>query len=496
MARIAVGGFQHETNTFAPIKASFDKFERPDAWPGLCQGERLLSSVDGVHIPITGAVDHFRLSGHDIVPLVWSSATPSAHVQEDAYERIVGMMLADLKAALPVDGVYLDLHGAMVCAHFEDGEGELLRRVRALVGPDIPVSVSLDLHANVTEEMVRYADALDIYRTYPHIDMGETGARAARHLEIFMSTGGRWAKAFRRPDFLVPLNFGCTDIDPAKGLYEKALPRALAGGGTTAAALAMGFPLSDIAAVGPSLVVYGDSQSGVDAVANDFLDALTKEEARFGDRIWQPDEAVAEATRLAAGSSRPVVLADTQDNPGGGGTGDTTGMLRALLAAKTEGAVVGLFNDADSAEKAHRAGVGAQITLQVGGKLNPGDSPVTVEGRVEKLGDGRFVGTGPMWGGANYEMGLCALIDVDGLKVAIASKPEQTGDQSMYRHLGIEPSEMKVIALKSSVHFRADFAPIAEAVLTVAAPGPVYVDTGALDFDHIRPGVRQWPGTD
>lgn len=493
MARIAVGGFQHETNTFAPIKATFDAFERADAWPPLRRGEAMLAAVDGVHIPITGGLEHFRRSGHDIVPLCWSSAVPSAHVTEDAYERIVAMLLEDLSAAMPVDGVYLDLHGAMVCQHFEDGEGELLRRVRAIVGDGVPISVSLDLHTNLTDAMIAHADAIDIYRTYPHIDMGETGARAARHLEVMMASGGRWAKAFRRPDFLIPLNFGCTDIEPAKGLYEVDLARALKDGGIPAAALAMGFPLSDIREVGPGLVVYGDDQGTADRAADRFLDALIGEEANFGDRIWQPDEAVAEAMRLAVGASRPVVLADTQDNPGGGGTGDTTGLLRALLNARPDGAVVGLFNDPDSAARAHRAGLGASLTLGIGGRLYPGDSPMRVDGRVEALGDGRFTGTGPMWGGARYEMGDCALIDVDGLKIAIASKAEQTGDQSMFRHLGIEPPEMKVIALKSSVHFRADFAPIAEAVLTVAAPGPVYVDTGGLDFAKIRPGVRQMP---
>lgn len=493
MARVAVGGFQHETNTFAPLKATLANFERPDAWPGLARGEAMLAGVNGVHIPIAGAVDRLRESGHDIVPLSWGSATPSAHVTEQAYERIAGAILEDLAAALPVDGVYLDLHGAMVVDHFQDGEGELLRRVRDLVGLNVPISVSLDLHANLTEAMVRHADAIDIYRTYPHIDMGETGARAAAHLEALMKSGGRWAKAFRRTDFLIPLNFGCTDIEPAKGLYANDLLSAIAPGSVRAASLAMGFPLSDIAEVGPGLVAYGDDQAAADRAAETLIERVNAEEGRFGDRIWRPDDAVSEAMRRAPFASRPFVLADTQDNPGGGGTGDTTGLLRALLMRRPEGAVIGLFNDAESVQRAQSVGIGENVRLAIGGKLFPSDSPVEVEATVHRLEDGRFVGTGPMWGGARYEMGPTALVDVEGLKVVISSKPEQTGDQSMFRHVGIEPSEMKIVALKSSVHFRADFAPIAESVMIVAAPGPVYADHTGLEFANIRSGCRLMP---
>lgn len=504
MPRIAVGGFQHETNTFAPVKADFAAFVAADGWPGLSRGEAMLAATDGVHIPITGAIGRLRQAGADIVPLCWASATPSAHVTRDAFERISAMLLEDLEAAqalAPLDGIYLDLHGAMVCEHTEDGEGELLRRIRDLVGPDLPIAVSLDLHVNLTEAMVRLADVLDIYRTYPHIDMGETGARTAGHLLSLIAGGGRWAKAFRRTDFLIPLNFGCTDIDPPQSLYGETLTGLMQGDHKlTALALAMGFPLSDIAEVGPGLVAYGADQAAADRAADTLIAAVNQKEPGFGDPIWPVDTVMEKATALLQQSGKgPVVLADTQDNPGGGGTGDTTGLLRALIAsgagALPGGAAIGVFNDPDSAAKAHRVPVGATVDLDLGGKLFPGDRPLSGRFEVMALGDGVFTGTGPMWGGARYQMGRYARLRIAGIDVVVASTAEQAGDQSMFRHVGIEPAACGILGLKSSVHFRADFAPLARSVLTVAAPGPVYADPGSLTFHNARSGLRLRPDT-
>jgi len=185
-ARIAVGGIQHETNVFAPYKAGYEVFARRDEWPPLSRGIQMLDEVDGVNLPIAGAIERLKALGHEIVPLLWCSATPSAHVSEEAFERILAMMLETLRDSAPIDGVLLDLHGAMVCAHVADGDGELLRRVREVVGETTPVVASLDLHANISDQMVAEASLLEAYRTYPHIDMAETGARAADHLDLLL----------------------------------------------------------------------------------------------------------------------------------------------------------------------------------------------------------------------------------------------------------------------------------------------------------------------
>ncbi|MGA1347835.1 MAG: M81 family metallopeptidase, partial [Burkholderiaceae bacterium] len=183
MARIAIGGMQHETNTFAPTKASYRAFEQGGGWPGVQRGDSMFEALAGANIPAQGAIEAFRAQGHRLIPLTWAAASPSAHVTQDAFERIVGSLEEDLRRSVAstdgIDAVYLDLHGAMVTEDHEDGEGEILRRVRAIVGPRIPIVASLDLHANVTKAMVEYADAMSVYRTYPHVDMAETGARAA-----------------------------------------------------------------------------------------------------------------------------------------------------------------------------------------------------------------------------------------------------------------------------------------------------------------------------
>src|SRR6202040_3112021 len=209
-----------ETNTFAPQRATWADFERADAWPGFVRGPELIDAVEGFNIPIAGAVKTLQELAHDLVPLCWCSAPPSSYVEREAYEKVAAALLDDLTAGAPLDGIYLDLHGAMVAEHHEDGEGELLRRIRALVGDKIPIVTSLDYHTNLTREMVRYASAMIGYRTYPHIDMADTGSRAVQLLDRLLKDRRPLYKAYRQLDFLIPLVWQCTLMEPAKGVFE------------------------------------------------------------------------------------------------------------------------------------------------------------------------------------------------------------------------------------------------------------------------------------
>ena len=316
MPRIAVGGFQHETNTFAPQRATWADFERADAWPGYVRGAELFDAVQGFNIPIAGAVETLRGLGHELVPLSWCSAPPSSYVDEDAYERVVVAMLEDLAAAGPLDGVYLDLHGAMVAAHHEDGEGELLRRIRALLGERLPIVASLDFHTNMTREMVRHASAMVGYRTYPHVDMAATGSRAAELLGRLIREKKPLYKAFRQADFLIPLVWQCTLAEPTKGVFDlmDEIERGGAPGGLNhnqgivSITHTPGFPPADIEECGPALVVYGYDQDAADAAADRLLAALNAKEAEFAGRLYSADEAATEAIRLARTATKPVVL--------------------------------------------------------------------------------------------------------------------------------------------------------------------------------------------
>ena len=492
MARIAVGGFIHETNTFAPTKARFEHFAMADGWPALTQGAELFEAVRGINLPVAGLVEAARAANHELVPLTWCSATPLAHVEREAYERIAGMLLDDIKTKGPFRAIYLDLHGAMVAEHFEDGEGELLRRIRVLVGERLPIVVSLDLHANVTEAMVRHASALVAFRSYPHVDMHETGMRSGRVIDRLLA-GAPCHKAFRKLPFLIPLSWQCTMIEPAASIY-RLLGELENEPGMISLSFTPGFPPADIWECGPAVVTYAETQAAADRAADRLAAKVIESEAAFAGRIWQPDEAVEHAMRLARSATRPVILADTQDNPGAGTNAETMGMFEALLRHHAEGAVFGLVADAEAAAEAHQAGEGAILDLAVGNKTPvPGFAPFRGRFKVERLGSGSFTATGPFYRGSRMQLGPMALLSCDGVRLVVASRKQQAADQSMFRHLGVEPVDQKILVLKSSVHFRADFQPIAEEVLVVAAPGGNPADHLQLPYKHLRPGLRLMP---
>jgi microcystin degradation protein MlrC len=457
-------------------------------------GDSLFEAVAGANIPVQGAIEAFRSGGHSLVSLAWAAASPSAHVTVDAFERIVGALTDRLRNALPVDGVYLDLHGAMVTEHHDDGEGEILRRVREIVGPGVPVVASLDLHANVTRAMVAHADALSIYRTYPHVDMAETGARAAGLLIRMISTGRRYAKAFRTLDYLTGLPSQSTFIEPARSLYQQLAKIELRTG--AALSFAPGFPMADFPECGMSVVAYGLDQAHADAAADEMSGVIADAEKDFVLELLTPDEAVARAMQLGEPGS-PVVLADTQDNPGAGGNGDTTGLLAALVKLQARDAVLGLLIDKASAQRAHEAGQGASADFTIGAVSGvPGQLPFSGRFAVERIGDGRFTCTGPMFSGFRMNLGPMALLrseQAPGVRVLLASGKCQAADQQMFRHLGVEPIRSRIVALKSSVHFRADFQPIAREVLVVRSPGPALADPADFPWSRLRPGLRMRP---
>jgi microcystin degradation protein MlrC len=492
MTRIAVGGFLHETNTFAPTRARYDDFVHGGGWPRMTVGSDVLKVMRRINVGLAGFIDAAEAYGWELVPTIFAAATPSAHVTRDAFERIAKVMVDGIAAAGSLDGVYLDLHGAMVTEHYDDGEGEILARVRKVIGSELPLVVSLDLHANVSAAMIAQADALIAYRTYPHVDMADTGRAAATHLALLLRTKQRFAKAFRQLPFLIPISWQCTSDFPASGIYEK-LARVESDRVPTLS-FAPGFPAADFADCGPSVFAYGATQADADEAADAITALIESHETDFDGRIYSPDEGVTYAMELAKTATRPIVIADTQDNPGAGGDSDTTGMLRALVRNNAARAAIGVIHDPQSARAAHAAGVGASVTLALGGKSGiPGDSPYKETFVVEKLSDGKFVAPGPYFGGRNMEMGASAALRIGDVRVVVASHKAQLADQAMYRYVGIEPTEQGILVNKSSVHFRADFEPIAEKLLICAAPGAMPADPASLPWTRLRPGLRLKP---
>ena len=490
--KIAIGGFQHETNTFAPSKATFDDFVRGRSWPPLAQGDEIFERSQGINVPIAGFIERLRKTTHRLIPTAWAGTSPSAHVTRNAFERIAELILRSLREAAPVDAVYLDLHGAMVAEHLDDGEGELLARVRQAVGPTIPVVASLDLHANVTRQMVEHADALIAYRTYPHIDMAETGERAAHFLLARLAGLSRPHAALRPLPFLIPLQTQSTMLEPAQSIYARLAK--MEGGAIDTLSFAPGFPAADFPECGPTVLAYGRSAKAAAQsaqVLRAFIEAL---ESEFDTPVYTPEDGVRRAIAIAGNASRPVVIADTQDNPGAGGNSDTTGMLRALVGANAQRAAIGLMVDPEAALAAHAVGEGASIAIGLGGKSNiAGDAPFHARFAVEKLAEGRFTCTGPFYRGVRMNLGPCACLRLGGVRIVVASDKPQMADREMYRFIGIEPAREAILVNKSSVHFRADFADIAEQILVCKAPGPMLADPSDFPWRNLAPGIRLKP---
>lgn len=498
---IFIAGFQHETNTFAPTKADWAAFEEGAGFPPYRRGPEVVEAYRGKGLPIGGFIDAAEARGWSLWPSVWAGANPSAHVTRGAFERIAGEILEDLARAQRagrVDAVYLDLHGAAVAEHLDDPEGEMLARVRAAVGDQVPIVASLDLHANVSARMLEAADALVAYRTYPHVDMADTGRLAATLLARRIARGRREPIAVRRLDFLLPLNVQSTMTAPADAVYDTL--RALDAAHGTVLSFATGFPAADIAECGPVVWAYGDAaEAAVDAL----FARIDQPRAQWRLDLKTPDEAVQAALALADAATGPVVIADTQDNPGAGGDSNTTGMLHALLAAgagrRFPGQVaLGLLADPEAAAAAHAAGEGARIDLRLGRSVptwggQSSDPPVAVQATVRALSDGEVVLLGPMGLGGTVTLGPCACLEAQGVRVGVSTRKTQVLDRELFRFLGIEPEQMRVLVLKSSVHFRADFAPIASTILVAKAPGPMAADPGDLPWTRLPPTMALRP---
>ena len=322
--------------------------------PRMELGDGVLKNVRRINVGLAGFIEEAETEGWDLVPTIFAAATPCAHVTDDAFERIAKVMIDGIASAGKLDAVYLDLHGAMVTEHLDDGEGEILARVRKVIGNDLPLVVSLDLHANVTPEMVEHADALIAYRTYPHVDMADTGRACARHLALMLKTKQRFAKAFRQSPFLIPISWQCTNDQPTKGIYQKLA--ALRERGCTDAVLCAGFPAADFGHCGPSVFAYGRTQADADAAADTIAALVESHEDDFDGKIYSPDDGVRHAMELAKTATKPIVIADTQDNPGAGGDSDTTGMLRALVRNNAQRAATGVIYDPQVGESRARRG--------------------------------------------------------------------------------------------------------------------------------------------
>ncbi len=482
--RLVIAMLKHETNTFSPIPTPIEACGAQ----GPLFGEPALAAMRGTRTAIGAFIDLAHKAGAEIsVPLA-ADALPGGIVTREAYQQFVDAILGSIDDRC--DAVLLDLHGAMVSAASDDGEGFLLEAIRCR-WPDIPIGVALDLHANVTRRMIENATAIVGYKTYPHIDMYEAG-EAAGHIVLSALNGKvRPVMAWQRvPVIAATLCMGTTGPGPMTELTESA--RQVEGAnGILATSVFGGFPMADIPAPGVSIVVVADHDATVaNRVAAALAAAAWDRREAFVYTAEPLAQSVSRARSLANGTG-PVLLIDHADNCASGGTQDSMRVLDEVLNQGLENVAVASIRDPEAVGTLARAGIGAKITANLGGKtdmpaLGLTGEPLKITGIVKNLTDGRFVITGPMMTGVEANMGRSAVLDTGNVEIVVTEKPYEPWDLGVFRSVGIEPTKKTFLLLKSRVHYRAAFAPIAGATVECDGIGVTSSDLGKFRFQKLE----------
>ena len=485
--KLVIAQMKHETNTFSPVPTPLARFGHDGPPP---ERAAALAAYRGTGAALAAFIELAEEAGAEFTLPIAASAWPSGPVEDEAFEHIAGRICDAV--AQGCDAVLLDLHGAMVTRSFDDGEGELLRRIRA-IAPDVPIGVALDMHTNLYEAMAENATVIAGYQTYPHVDMHETGMRAGRAVLALLAGRARPTQAWGRQSMLPHVMRQGTDDEPNHALQARC--REIEAEGALSASVFVGFPNADIEFAGLSAVVVTD---GDEAMARHWCDELLamawEARAEFVYRIEPLAESMARAQALAADKppgSGPVVLLDHSDNCASGGTMDTMTVLGAILDAGLEGVAAFAVFDPAAVQQMAAAGIGAEVTLSLGGKLDmPAiglrGEPRTVTGRVKLLCDGSFRNLGPMARGERNDMGLTAVLDTGRVQIVVISNHVEPHDLAAFTAVGIDPRTVRFLMLKSRVHWRAGLKSLAHAVVECAGTGVCTSDYAALDFRKLR----------
>jgi microcystin degradation protein MlrC len=478
--RIVTAMVKHETNTFSPIETPLSRFAD---W-SLSYGDAAIAAYRGMAMPLAAYWEVLEAAGCEAVCPIAAEAMPSGPVTADAYREMNEPILDAVRRGC--DGVMLDLHGAMVAETTDDGEGTLLADIRA-IAPDLPIAVTCDLHCNLTRRMVENCTALIGYKTYPHVDMHAVAQRVAgvlmRTLDGEISPVMAWGQA---PLLAQTLRMG-TDDEPMKSLI--AMARRMEAEGTLAATVFGGFPMADIADAGLSAVVVADGDRDAAQAAVDRLLAAAWERRADFVHVHRPlAETVAEAKTLSDG---PIVLLDHADNCGSGATQDVMTVLAEVLAQGLGDVAVATVWDPRAVEEMAKAGPGAQVTLKLGGRssmpsIGEQGRPLEVSGTVRAITDGAFTVRGPMYTGIVAQMGRTAVLDTGKVKIVVTSKHHEPWDLGVFTSVGIDPLAQRYLLLKSRIHYRAGFAPIAKATFTLDGDGVTTSDNARLTYAKLR----------
>jgi microcystin degradation protein MlrC len=485
--KLVIAQMKHETNTFSPVPTPLARFGVGGDPP---EGAAAVAAYRGTGAALAAFMELAEQAGATYEVPIAAAAWPSGPVDDAAFEHICGRICAAV--ARGCDAVLLDLHGAMVTQTHEDGEGELLRRIRA-VAPDVPIGVALDMHTNLYDAMGQHATVMAGYQTYPHVDMYETGLRAGRAVLAQLAGRARPAMAFGRQAMLPHVMRQGSDDSPNRELQARC--REMEAQGALCATVFVGFPNADITNAGLSAVVVTDNDP---ALARRWCDELLAmawaAREQFVYRVEPLAISMARAQTLAAAKpagSGPVVLLDHSDNCASGGTMDTMTVLGAMLDAGLSDAAAFAIFDPQAVQQMAAAGVGQEVTLSLGGKLDmPAiglkGQPRTVTGRVRRLCDGVYRNLGPMARGEMNSMGPTGVLEVQGIEIVVISNHVEPHDLAAFTAVGIAPERKRFLMLKSRVHWRAGLRSLAHAVVECAGTGVCTSDYALLGLHKVR----------
>jgi len=486
--RLLLAMMKHETNTFSPVITDLARFSRsggaaPDSGDAAIAAYRGTGTVTGAYIDIA------EREGAQFDLAIAADAWPSGPVEDEAYEAVSAPILAAVKRG-GYDGILLDLHGAMVTKSREDGEGTLLSRIRA-IDPKTPIAVSYDMHANLYPEMVVHANVVAGYQTYPHVDMHDTGRRAGTALMRMLKGEVRPTTAWGNVPMLPHVMRQGTADEPNRSLQARA--QAMEAEGALCASLFVGFPHADIRNAGLSVVVTTDHDMALaERLRDELLAAAWAQREAFVYRLEPLQQSVARAKAMTdSANPGPVFLLDHYDNAASGGPMDTTRVLAEIMRQRLDNvAAFGIF-DPQAVQQCIDAGIGATLTLSIGGKQampmcpEPSD-PLVVTGRVKTIFDGKYRAKGPMAAGTQQDMGHAVVLDTGRVEIVLFSRHVEPFDVNTLLSLGIDPMQKRYVMLKSRIHWRAGMSHLASAVVECAGVGVCTSDYGQHDFKHVR----------
>ncbi len=480
--KVVIAQMKHETNTFSPVPTPIGRFAAGAPMPH--EGEAGIRALRGTGSAIGAFIELAEKAGAQITMPVAGNAWPSGPVEDAAFEYMAGRICAAV--AKGCDAILLDLHGAMVTESFDDGEGELLARVRK-AAPKTPVAVALDMHTNLYGAIVDNADVIAGYQTYPHVDVYETGLRAGKALFAMLEDKAKPAMAWGQRAMLPHVMRQSSLDSPNREIQARC--REMEKAGALCASLFVGFPHADIVNAGLSAVVVTDNDPALARRwCDELLDMAWDTRAKW---VYEVEPLAKSFARAKAMETRPVVLLDHYDNAASGGTMDTTAVLSGILEAGLEDVAVFAIFDPAAVKQMQEAGVGAKVTLSLGGKLDMPSlglkgRPLEVSGTVKSLTNGQFTNRGPMSKGVLMDMGPTAVLDTGKVEVVVISRQQEPNDLECFASQGIDPAKKRYLMLKSRVHWRAGFGDLAGATVECAGVGVCTSDYSVLDFRKVR----------